>query len=313
MAEFMYDPDSLADALDALLSGADVPRDEILLQTAARVLNAPPLVMSPEATARIEMRVLETFRQLPPPASPFPYLPLLSGLIVILIAVGTIFAVSQNQSPAAIPLTTASSTFTATATATASLTFTPTPTPTATGTDTHSPTPSAAFTQTSQPAVVPGATLTPTPPPSATPPASTTPTFTSTPAINALPVGTDVNLIIEGPVTAINGNVVVIYDIEIIIDPDDPLLGIIQIDDTIRVEAHIDDGLVIAAVNIIFITVDVSVSESGEVWRDNGNCDNPPPPWAPANGWHRRCDAQPIGQGNGGSGGGMGDDDDDDD
>jgi hypothetical protein len=38
------------------------------------------------------------------------------------------------------------------------------------------------------------------------------------------------------------------------------------------------------------VEVDVNVNpQSGEVWRDKGNCQNPPPDWAPANGWRRRC------------------------
>jgi hypothetical protein len=58
-----------------------------------------------------------------------------------------------------------------------------------------------------------------------------------------------------------------------------------------------------------FTQVDVTVSDSGEVWRDDGSCNNPPPPWAPANGWRRRCES---GNGNGNGSGGGGDDDDDD-
>ena len=28
------------------------------------------------------------------------------------------------------------------------------------------------------------------------------------------------------------------------------------------------------------------------IWLDNGNCNNPPPDWAPANGWRARCEGQ---------------------
>jgi hypothetical protein len=34
----------------------------------------------------------------------------------------------------------------------------------------------------------------------------------------------------------------------------------------------------------------VAVSGNGQVWRDEGNCDNPPPSWAPAHGWRLRCE-----------------------
>ena len=40
---------------------------------------------------------------------------------------------------------------------------------------------------------------------------------------------------------------------------------------------------------------------TGEAWRDRGNCSNPPPPWAPAHGWRRRCEG---GGGSGNSSGG---------
>ncbi|NWF70225.1 MAG: hypothetical protein HXY40_14155, partial [Chloroflexi bacterium] len=31
---------------------------------------------------------------------------------------------------------------------------------------------------------------------------------------------------------------------------------------------------------------------TGEVWRDDGSCNNPPPDWAPAVGWRQRCQGQ---------------------
>ena len=49
------------------------------------------------------------------------------------------------------------------------------------------------------------------------------------------------------------------------------------------------------------------------IWQDDGkNCGNPPPPWAPANGWRRRCENHNTtiiitgGSGNNGDGMGMG-------
>lgn len=49
----------------------------------------------------------------------------------------------------------------------------------------------------------------------------------------------------------------------------------------------------------------IAVDNNGNVmWQDNGRCDNPPPPWAPARGWRARCEGQsPPGQsGNNGQG-----------
>jgi hypothetical protein len=109
-------------------------------------------------------------------------------------------------------------------------------------------------------------------------------------------------IVVEGPVEAININIITIYGINIILSPDDPLLTVIQIGDVIRIEGAMDEGdgvtIVIIAITIIFIDVDVFVLD-GDVWRDDGNCQNGPPPWAPANGWRRRCEG---GGGNGGSG-----------
>lgn len=113
-------------------------------------------------------------------------------------------------------------------------------------------------------------------------------------------------IVIEGPVQQIIGNVIVIYNIEIEVDDDDPILTVIQVGDVIRVEGEQLVGGVIVVVNIIFIDIDV-VIVGDVVWRDSGECGNPPPPWAPASGWRARCERGEH------PGGGRGNDDDDDD
>ncbi|MFN8374696.1 MAG: hypothetical protein U0694_17675 [Anaerolineae bacterium] len=118
----------------------------------------------------------------------------------------------------------------------------------------------------------------------------------------------EITIIIEGPVEEIDANIIVIYGFHIEVDPNDPILVIIQIGDVVRIEGDISpdsDGstILIIAIVVIIVDIDVVVGDDGSVWRDNGNCDNPPPPWAPANGWRRRCETQPN---NGGSGRGMG-------
>jgi hypothetical protein len=121
----------------------------------------------------------------------------------------------------------------------------------------------------------------------------------------------DIIIIIEGPVQAININIITIYNINIQMRADDPLLTVIRIGDIIRVEGEIpddDDGgdiiiigspIIIIAITVIIVDVDVVIVD-GAIWRDYGDCGNPPPPWAPANGWRRRC------EGGGNQGGGMG-------
>lgn len=164
----------------------------------------------------------------------------------------------------------------------------------------------------------PVATPTPTgTPPTATPTVTgTPPTATPTPTGTLTPEATDdglpVIIVIEGPVKEININIITIYNIKIEVDVNDPILTVIRVGDFIRVEGDIVSTgatIVIVAINIIIVDTDVVVVDGGLVWRDDGGCGNPPPDWAPANGWRRRC--QPniiiIDQGSGsGSGMGMG-------
>ena len=100
----------------------------------------------------------------------------------------------------------------------------------------------------------------------------------------------DVIIVIEGPVSAIVANEITIYNFTIAIAEDDPILTVLEIGDVIRIEGNWDDeDAAIVAIIVGFVTVDVFVFE-GDVWRDNGNCSNGPPPWAPAHGWHARCE-----------------------
>ena len=104
-----------------------------------------------------------------------------------------------------------------------------------------------------------------------------------------------VTIVIEGPVQQINVNIITIYNINVEVASDDPILPVIQIGDEIRVEgnaAHQGDTIIIVAVSITIINVDIVINDDHTaIWRDSGNCSNPPPPWAPANGWRRRCES----------------------
>ncbi len=127
------------------------------------------------------------------------------------------------------------------------------------------------------------------------------------------PTELPVNLIIEGPIEAINGNILIIYGIEVVVSINDPLLSILRIGDVIRVDGSVQGDVnqtVIAAVEIDTVDVDTTVNPDGsnEVWRDSGDCSNPPPAWAPANGWRARCQGQssPGNSGNNNNGNGNG-------
>lgn len=105
---------------------------------------------------------------------------------------------------------------------------------------------------------------------------------------------TDVIVVIEGPVQVVINNIIVIYDIEIQLQPNDPLLTVIKVGDVVRVEGSISDDdddhttIIVIAVIVVVIDVDIYVVDN-QVWRDDGECANPPPPWAPAHGWRRKC------------------------
>jgi hypothetical protein len=137
------------------------------------------------------------------------------------------------------------------------------------------------------PEVTPTLEATPEVTPDSTPEA----TPEATPAVTPTPGGLPITIVIEGPVQAININIITIYNINIELDPNDPNLQIIQIGDIVHVEGNtqnLNGTIIIIAINIIIVNVDIDI-DTGETWRDPGNCDNPPPPWAPAHGWRRRC------------------------
>jgi len=103
-----------------------------------------------------------------------------------------------------------------------------------------------------------------------------------------------VTIVIEGPVQQVNVNIITIYNIDIEVNVNDPILTAIRIGDNVRVEGNMASGgntIIIVAINIVIIDVDIVVGDTGTViWRDSGSgCGNPPPPWAPAHGWRRRC------------------------
>lgn len=105
----------------------------------------------------------------------------------------------------------------------------------------------------------------------------------------------EIVITIEGPVEAVIVNVIVIYGIEIALDPDDPLLTVIEIGDIVHVEGAVTeaDGVtIIVAVTVVIVNVEIYIGgdDGGGIWIDDGNCSNPPPSWAPAWGWRRKCE-----------------------
>lgn len=140
-----------------------------------------------------------------------------------------------------------------------------------------------------------------------------TPTPTGTQTVTATPSGTPATatptaigtlppiVVVEGIVTVINLNVIVINNITIQLDPNNPLSAAVQIGDMLHIEGDLtvssNNTIIIVAVVIVFVDVDVFVLDD-EFFRDDSDCSHGPPPWAPAHGWRARCE-------------GDGDDDDD--
>jgi hypothetical protein len=131
-----------------------------------------------------------------------------------------------------------------------------------------------------------------------------------------------VTIIIEGPIQAIDGNTITIFDLKVLLSSDDPVLAQIRVGDVLRIEGNFAGGnQIITALQVTLVpnvsngassgSAETNVNpSSGEVWIDSGNCNNPPPPWAPAHGWRQRCEGAPESGNSSGQGMGGGDDDD---
>lgn len=121
-------------------------------------------------------------------------------------------------------------------------------------------------------------------------------------------------VVIEGPVSEVNGNIITLYNIDVILDPNDPALTTLQVGSVIRVQGFLseddgdDDTLVLIAVNVTVVNLNI-YDRNGNGTVDDGDfddndCNNPPPPWAPAHGWRARCEGGPRpGNANGNSNG----------
>src|SRR5262249_38962169 len=121
------------------------------------------------------------------------------------------------------------------------------------------------------PNCVPTPTNTPTPGPSPTP----TNTPTPGPASTQTPTSTSptaVTIIVEGPVQAINVNIITIYNININVNPQDTVLTHVHIGDFVRVEGNTVAGttvLVVQAINIFVVNVNTIVTNNNViVWTD---------------------------------------------
>ena len=131
----------------------------------------------------------------------------------------------------------------------------------------------------------------------------------------------EVRFIIEGQVEEVLEDAVVIAGFRVRFTQKDPLLKVLRAGDMIRIEGSFSvEGnrnqnltFTLDQSEIVLDNTEadqnlIEISPDGEVWRDDGTCKNPPPDWANANGWHKRCDAVTGDDGNNAGGNGKGND-----
>jgi hypothetical protein len=275
--------------------------EQLMIQ---RLQSAPQPMLSPRAFDAIQARLMDALDNPIPPVKPGITLsvPMLIALVIGAIAIGIMLVLVIINLQVIPPTPTQTPTHTLTATST----NTPTQTWTTTYTITPSPTSSPTIAVTYTPTASATIQLTNTPTTTQTPLVVTT---TTTPSIQATSAPI---IVIEGNIERIEGNTITIYGIPITLDSDDNILTVIQVGDTIRIEGdYVNNVLVV--IQIVILTDRVTIEPTtGATWVDSGTCANPPPPWAPANGWRRRCEGGGSNQGNNGGGNNNTDDDDDD-
>ncbi|MBZ0290139.1 MAG: hypothetical protein K8I30_21125, partial [Anaerolineae bacterium] len=272
------------------------PQEQELIN---RLANAPQPTLKPDAFEAIRARMLDAMDM--PVAQPhvpraarrswWSPSPLMAAVVVMVLVASSVTVLLTNQN-AVQPTATSVPIIQPTST-----TVVPTDVPTALPVATDVP-PTDPPTE-----VIPTELPTPVP----TPTVVTEVIVEASPEITPTPYPV---IVVEGPVEHVNGNIIIIYGIEIAVDPSDPILSTIQVGDTVHVEADYESE----TTSIVAVTVEpvpptpgsggvdvnpptgeVDVNPStGEVWQDTGSCANPPPDWAPANGWRRRCGAAPA-------------------
>ena len=312
MNELPYDPESLADELDRVLppgqAWSDVTSDDPLIQAAIRLNDAPHPTLSPEAFARIRMTVLAVPVNPPPPwrsfarslPPPTPSRLALAAMLALVFVTSVMFvagvgvqllgsALETLVPPTLTPLAVQMETETP---------IPPLPTSSRMATLQSSPVELPAQPTALIPTILPTDVVPTTAPPTTIPPTTAPPTTVPpTPAPpTAVPELTGQNLpatvVVEGPVQSITDNRIVIFDLTITLNPSDPMLPTLRVGDTVRVEGSLaPDGTINAtSVTVLGVEISVNPADAQVIWRDPGDCTNPPPPWAPANGWRRRCE-----------------------
>jgi len=321
------DPDALADYLDALFSGDTLPdsAEDPLIDAALQLSRAPKPELSASSFERIRHHVLDANQQATVMTgagglSTMTIIGIMGAVIVVLIIIGSLLtgALSPDESSVDTPVQSGTTEITQAVTETVDIVIVPleeTEEATA-GTPTEMPQETIDITEVAV-ANEAESTEIPTDTPTSVPTTTSEPTatYTQTPTQTATATALPVILVIEGPVREIIDNSVFIFDFEIELEPDDPLLDVLEVGDSVRVDGSLDYDNITGANNTVALqpivvepindTIIAINEDTGEAWRDNNSCNNPPPDWAPAYGWRARCENAPA-PGNSGNAPGQG-------
>lgn len=277
------------------------PREQALIE---RLQHAPQKQLSPRIGQAIHEKMLAEFANpaLSGAASTGATVALPPALItVVLVSLATLTVIvgvligrpAQEEAPTdpAITLSVAAPTMLPDAT-------------TAPATETHTPEPTFTFTATVSATATMTASATPTSSATAVP--SDTPSATATPS--ATPTPELVRITIEGVIQIIEADSIIVHDVRIELSPEQ--LSGLRVGDTIRVEGETDlkaQIIVIHAISVVRVELPTPASQGSSSGSTPGSsdseqfdCNNPPPPWAPAQGWRARCEggAAPGNSGN---------------
>ena len=334
MSQLPHDPNSLADELDRVLppgqTDQSAPSSDPLVETAARLSAALRPALSPEALARIHATMRAAQNAPPSPSKSLsrrflrqsaPVRMAVAAVLLLVFVSGAIFAAKvgvqllNRPTAATTSLPPSATRLPPTATPIPPSPTPVPPSPTVTPIATEIPLGISPLQPvTPIPFVLPATAVPATTVPPTMPSARTessvilpteAPTATST-SESALPVTIEV----EGPIQSISGNTIIIFEFTIVLTEAD--LSRVHVGDVVRVEGNYTaDTQMIIAIHVTVLrntpvaspTVEVNLS-TGQTWTDSGNCSNPPPPWASANGWRRRCQgaASPGNSGDNGNG-----------
>lgn len=307
-------PEELGAALDRYLPADTAalpaePSGDIRLNTAAMLAASPRPLLSEDARARMKAKMLAAVPEVQGSSSAPEtgmFRPILRILIaasaaaaVVIVAVLGVTAIMRgvrvDLTPTAPAIANVTEPAPTTPAPSAEPTIQSTRTVAADSTDEPVPTETViAPTATSLPP-----TVTPPPTQTATEPTVITdiPTDSAPLAPTASPALT-AHLIIEGRVEDISGQQITISGFDIVLSEDHPLLKVLRVNDEVRLSGELLQGrgdIVIAVETFELANEDteeniVELNPDGAIWRDPGNCQNPPPEWATAKGWRARCE-----------------------